>query len=270
MTGVLVTLAALCAVGAAVRSTWSPCGLSMLSTITPMAERSRGRRWLVTSAWFVLGSVAGGLALGLLAALGAAVVSFAAVGTSAVLVVAAVAAVAAAGADLGLVGPELPHHRRQVNEGWLDDYRGWVYGVSFGAQIGSGLATYIMTSAVYLTLVLAALSASVPAAVAVGVLFGLVRGLAILLGSGLTTPERLRTFHRRFEAMRSPVRTATIVLEVLLALAASAFLPGATAVTMVAMVVLACAALVVLSKSSTRAVAGAESPDAAPVPQHST
>jgi hypothetical protein len=68
----LVTLAALTAVAAAARSTWSPCGLSMLSTITPMAERSRGRRWGLTALWFVLGAVLGGATLGLLAAAGAA------------------------------------------------------------------------------------------------------------------------------------------------------------------------------------------------------
>ena len=35
----LVPVAALVAVVAALRSLWSPCGLSMLSTITPLAER---------------------------------------------------------------------------------------------------------------------------------------------------------------------------------------------------------------------------------------
>ena len=44
MTTLLVVLAALTAVIAAARSTWSPCGLSMLSSITPLAEQGRGHR----------------------------------------------------------------------------------------------------------------------------------------------------------------------------------------------------------------------------------
>ena len=44
MTGLLI-LAIATACGAAVRSTWSPCGLSMLSTITPLTERARGHRY---------------------------------------------------------------------------------------------------------------------------------------------------------------------------------------------------------------------------------
>ena len=38
---------------AAIRSTWSPCGLSMLATITPVGERGRGNRYRSTAAWFV-------------------------------------------------------------------------------------------------------------------------------------------------------------------------------------------------------------------------
>src|SRR3546814_9872959 len=45
MTPLIVTLASLTAVAAAIRSTWSPCGLSMLSTITPIGEQGRNQRW---------------------------------------------------------------------------------------------------------------------------------------------------------------------------------------------------------------------------------
>ena len=68
MTSTLTVLALLVAAAAAVRSTWSPCGLSMLSTITPFGERGKGHRYAATCAWFVLGATAGGLALGALAA----------------------------------------------------------------------------------------------------------------------------------------------------------------------------------------------------------
>ncbi len=102
-------------------------------------------------------------------------------------------ALVAAAMDLG-IGTEMPHHRRQVNEVWLDQYRSWVYGMGFGWQIGTGLSTYIMTAAVYLTVVLAALT-GVPCdrRWRIAVLFGLTRGLAILLGVRLTDPERLRS-----------------------------------------------------------------------------
>ena len=67
----MLTVLAALAVAAAVRSTWSPCGLSMLSTVTPIAERGRGHRFWVTATWFVVGSLLGGACLGGLAALGA-------------------------------------------------------------------------------------------------------------------------------------------------------------------------------------------------------
>ncbi|MFM7068347.1 MAG: hypothetical protein ACKOYM_02700, partial [Actinomycetes bacterium] len=177
---------------AAFRSTWSPCGLSMLSTITPMAERSRGRRWSLTAGWFVLGASLGGATMGLGAAVLAWGVGLLQLSTNTVLAVAAVAAIVTAAMDSG-VGTEMPHHRRQVDEAWLDQFRSWVYGLGFGWQIGTGLMTYIMTGGVYLTMVLAALTGRPVAALAVCTLFGLTRGLMILLGVRLTTPERLRS-----------------------------------------------------------------------------
>lgn len=221
----LVALAATTAVAAAVRSTWSPCGLSMLSTITPMAERSRGRRWGVTAAWFLLGALAGGATLGALAAVGAVGVALVGPPVTAALAVAALFALAAAAADLGL-GTRLPHHRRQVDEVWLDQFRSWVYGVGFGWQIGSGLATYIMTAGVYLTAVLAALTGRPGVAFGIGVLFGLVRGLAIFLGVRLTDPQRLRSFHQRFDAAGPVVRHVVIGVILVVAVVAAAAAGG--------------------------------------------
>jgi len=65
---VVVALGIAVALGAAVRSTWSPCGQSMLSQITPFTERARNHHFGVTAGWFVAGSVAGGATLGVLAA----------------------------------------------------------------------------------------------------------------------------------------------------------------------------------------------------------
>jgi hypothetical protein len=209
----LVIVGFVVAVVAAVRSTWSPCGISMLSTVTPLAERSRGRRFGATAAWFVAGALGGGIGLGAVAAVGAAAVGALSFSHRVTAVVAVGATLVAAAYDAGMVRPALPHHRRQVNELWLDRYRGWVYGVGFGSQIGFGLATFIMTAAVYLTVVLAALTGRPSVALAVGAAFGLVRGLAVLAGARLTTPDALRRFHQRFEAWRAPVARWVIVAQ---------------------------------------------------------
>jgi hypothetical protein len=198
MTILLTLTAAAIAVVAAAASTWSPCGVSMLSTLTPLAERARGHRYTRTAAWFVAGSILGGASLGLVMA--ALAVEVRATGADAALLAAAACAACAlvAAADARLGGFHLPVHHRQVNERWLDQFRPWVYGAGFGWQIGAGLVTYIKTGALYLMIVLAALTADPWVAVSIGALFGLVRGLAVLLGRGITTAQALTTFHRRF------------------------------------------------------------------------
>lgn len=249
MTNLLLALAVATAVAAAFRSTWSPCGLSMLSTITPMAEHSRGRRWTPTAAWFVLGATLGGATLGLLAMPLALAVRALDLSSAAALGAATCAAVLAVALDLGLTGRPMPHHRRQVNEAWLDQYRSWVYGAGFGWQIGTGLMTYIMTAAVYLTIVFAALSGAPLTALAITTLFGFTRGLMILLGVRLTDPERLRVFHRRFEEAGPAVRRALIVVQAVVALVASGAAWGAPGVVAVAVVLAGLAGVAALRRS---------------------
>jgi MFS family permease len=233
----LIVLALIIAAAAAVRSTWSPCGLSMLSTITPLTERGRGRRFAGTATWFVLGAVLGGLTLGLGAAMLAAVAKAVGLSSAAALALAAAAALVTAGSDLEVVGRQLPGHPRQVNEQWLDRYRAWVYGAGFGWQIGVGLATYIMTAAVYLVIVMAALTTQPVVALMIGGFFGLVRGLAILLTAGVSTPAQLRSFHRRFAAWGEPVRRVVIAVQLAAAVVASTAtwgLPGAAGSVVIA------------------------------------
>jgi hypothetical protein len=224
MTICITVLAALVALAAAVRSTWSPCGLSMLSTITPLGEQAKGHRYRATAGWFVLGSTVGGATLGALTALVAGGVrslhaSSAALGTAALC-----AAVIAAGSDAGAFGIRIPIHRRQVNERWLDQYRPWVYAGGFGWQIGTGLFTYITTAAVYLMIVLAALTTDPVAAFVLGTCFGLLRGLAVLLTRHLTSPVALLTFHRRFAAAGPMVGWAVTAAEVITAAVLAALL----------------------------------------------
>lgn len=203
----IVWLAALVAVGAAARSTWSPCGLSMLSSITPFGERGRGHRYHVTAGWFVAGAVVGGLMLGGLGALLALVVD------RAVLLPAALVAGTAALVDAGAFGPVLPLIRRQVNDRWLSTYRPWVYGAGFGWQIGTGLATYLMTAGVILVPVLGGLSGRWPAALAIGGLFGLARGATVFFTAGASRPDQLRSLHARLDRAGPAVRWGLVGLQ---------------------------------------------------------
>ncbi|MBV9485641.1 MAG: hypothetical protein JO246_06240 [Frankiaceae bacterium] len=187
------------AIVVAVRSTWSPCGISMLSTLTPLGERSRGHAYGATVAWFVAGAVAGGAVLGGLLAGLAAVVDLCHLSATTVAGLAVAAAAVTVTSDLEVAGFHLPRIPRQVDENWTGRYRRWVYAAGFGAQIGVGVSTYVMTAGVYLMMVLAALTGRPVVALAVGTCFGLVRGLAILCGVRLRTPEAIRAFHRRFE-----------------------------------------------------------------------
>ncbi len=194
------------AVVAAARSTWSPCGWSVLSTMTPLAERARGHRFAVTAAWYVLGAVLGGLSLGVLVAGLALVVT--AVDLPGAALVGGVCCLLCAAADTSAAPVTLPGHRRQVNEDWLESYRPWVYGLGYGWQIGTGLVTYLRTTSVYALVVLGAL-AGWRLAVLCCLVFGLVRGLAVLLSAGCTTRERLVAFHRRFAAADPVTREVT-------------------------------------------------------------
>ena len=223
MTPLLVMLASVVALAAAIRSTWSPCGLSMLSTITPIGELGRGNRWASSAAWFVAGATLGGATLGLGAAGLAAGVAALDLSGDALVGVAAVLAGLCVASDLQLGGFRLPAHIRQVNERWLEQYRSWVYGGGFGWQIGVGLATYVTTAAVYLMIALAALTASPLLAFAVVTGFGFVRGLAVLLGRGLTSFEAMVALHRRLDELLPAAQRAVVAVQgAVLAVAAAA------------------------------------------------
>jgi MFS family permease len=240
----LVVAALVVAVVAALRGTWSPCGLSMLSSITPFGERARGHRYGLTCAWFVAGSTVGGAAMGGLAALGALAVRPLGDGATAwLLAVGVLGAVVCAASD-ARVGPvRLPTLPRQVDEAWLDTYRRWIYAAGFGVQIGAGFTTYVMTAANYLLVLLAVLSGSPAWALATGLVFGVTRGLVVTVGSWATTPARLRDLHRTLERWAAPSLRAMVALQggVAVALAAAAAGPVA-ALGVLAVVVLVAAA----------------------------
>ncbi len=253
----LVAVGLVVAAAAAFRGTWSPCGLSMLSTVTPLAESGRGHRYRWTASWFFLGAVLGGATTGSVAAVAAVGIGALDLSAPTTYAIAGVAAVCAAGLDGRLLGPPIPHHRRQVNEDWLGRYRAWVYGAGFGWQIGTGVATYIMSAGVYLVIVLAALTGDPRSALVVCVAFGAVRGSMVLIGARITSAERLARVHERFEAWREPVRRGVLGLLVLAAVVL-AVAGGAPAVALA----LAAGALTVAVGAARRMRRGAPAPTA--------
>jgi hypothetical protein len=237
MSGVILAIGLVLASAAALRSTWSPCGLSMLSQITPIAEAARGNRFGRTAAWFVAGGVAGGLTLGAAIAVGAAIARAAEVTTAGALVFIAGGALVTAALDARVFRIAPPFLRRQVNEDWLASYRPWVYAGGFGWQIGVGVSTYIMTAAVFLVIGIGVVGASPLGAVALGLFFGLLRGLAVLLGAPLRTSAALLAFHRRFDAWAEPVRLAVIAVQLLVAVFAALIGAGVAVAIVVAFTV---------------------------------
>ncbi len=213
-------------VAAAVRGMWSPCGLSMLTSLNPVSERARGHRFWVTAGWYVAGATLGGALLGAACALGAAAVAVLGASQGWTWGVALVGAAIAVASDSPIVRWQLPDHPRQVDERWLDVYRRWVYASGYGVQIGAGFATYIMSAAVYLTALLAVLTAAPANAFLVGVTFGVVRGLCVLCAAAARTPDALRTTVRRVERLGPVSLRAVAVVEALVAATAGWFVGG--------------------------------------------
>lgn len=220
---------------AALRSTWSPCGLSMLSSMTPLTERARGNRFWVTATLYLIGSIAGGLTVGAaLAVLAAAVGALDLSATTAAATV-AIAALVTGAADLR-IGPDVPRHRRQVNEDWFSGYRRWVYATGFGWQIGNGVATYTTTAALYSVAVAAVAGGDPVFALVIGAAFGTIRGLAIGLAVPLTSLDAVRGIHARLDRWAEPSRVVTGVVQVAVAVALAVVVHPALAVGFAAVV----------------------------------
>ena len=235
---VITVLAFVVAAVAAARGMWSPCGLSMLSSLNPVSEHARGHRFWLTACWYVAGAVAGGAALGAGAALAAFGVGRAALGHGAVWGLVLAFALATVGSDTRVLGRSLPEHPRQVDERWLVKYRRWVYAAGYGFQIGAGFATYIMTAAVYLTVALAVLTGSPLTALLVCAAFGAVRGLTVLVSVFATSPDRLRATHRRLAALARPSLAAAVAVQAVVAIVAGAELAGALTASLTALALL--------------------------------
>ena len=183
----------------------------MMASINPLGERARGNRWRRTASAFTAGAVVGGWALGAAAgAVGLGVAGATGPADRAAALLAA-ALVLVAGV-VELAGWPVPTRRRQVDEAWLDRYRGWVYGGGFGVQLGAGLVTTVTTAAVYALAGVAVVlgAAGRPGwAQAVGAVFGLARAGPVLASARLGDPGRLRRRVARLERAATASRLAT-------------------------------------------------------------
>jgi hypothetical protein len=184
----------------------------MLGSITPLGQRARGFRfWPTATAYIVMSTVAGTLLGAILGALGAPLTTDASAVTR--LVVLGVLAVIGLAMDLRVGGLQLPTVHRQVNEDWLDRYRGPIYGAGFGFQLGLGVVTIVTTSAIYLTLAAELLSGGVVAGAIVGAAFGLMRALPILTVLNVRDPASLRGVQVRLARFQAPARTVMFAMQ---------------------------------------------------------
>jgi sulfite exporter TauE/SafE len=202
----------------------------MLASINPLGERSRNSRFAITFTAYLVGSVAGGAALGgLLGLVGAGVHEIAPWSATTAAVVVVVMCVVALALDIGVGGLRIPTIHRQVNEDMLNEYREWAYGLSFGFQLGLGLVTIVTTATVYLTFALAALTGAWQTGVLVGGVFGLVRALPMVLVARAYDPHHLRILFRRINSW-APIayRGSLAVLIVASSVAVAAIWRGST------------------------------------------
>jgi hypothetical protein len=182
----------------------------MLASIHPLGERARGQNFAVTVVAYTVGSVAGAATLG--AVLGAAGNATFADGDDAIrLGVLALGALLAAFVDRS--GRRVPSWHRQVNEDWLTQYRGWVYGLGFGLQLGLGVVTIVTTAAVYLTWVGAFVAGAPVLGAVVGAAFGLARALPVAAAGSVRSPGAIGARVAGVDAWAGRFRIVTVSVE---------------------------------------------------------
>jgi MFS family permease len=204
-----IAVGAIVAVLGALRAAFSPCGQSMLASLTPYAEVARGSRWSITTASFSAGAVMAGALGGLI---------WGGVGSLLPggrwhLIAAAIALITALCIDATPLRRRLPLTKRQVNEDWMVTYRGWIYGVGFGAQLGLGFITLVACASIYATFAIELLSGSVVAGIAIGAIFGATKAAALLPAGRAKERHSLLALHRRLLALEQLSIGAVVVAE---------------------------------------------------------
>jgi hypothetical protein len=194
----------------------------MLASITPLGERGRQSRWGVTVAFFLAGATVAGAAAGaLIGAIGSLAVSPA--GVPARTRLAVLAGAVAVAIMLDAFPRAVPGPRRQVNERWLDEYRGWVYGAGYGSQLGLAVTTVVSSAATYVAVLAALLAGSAGAGAVVLGCFGAVRGLTPLAASRVRSQRQLLELHGALARWRGRVRWGAVGLQALVLVLALAF-----------------------------------------------
>lgn len=172
----------------------------MLSSIHPLGERSRNNRWSATIVAFTLGAIAAASSIG--AVLGT-------LGSTLSVPPVVVGIVVGVAGLLDMTGRAALGPERQVNERWIDSYRGIVYGSGFGAQLGAGVATFVVSWGVYAVFFLEFSSGSTLGGAAIGTTFGLSRALLPLASGWVDRPSRLTALHRHLAGLARPMHLAT-------------------------------------------------------------
>ncbi|HEY8624755.1 MAG TPA: hypothetical protein VIL82_02015 [Solirubrobacteraceae bacterium] len=187
----------------------------MLASITPLGERGRHGHWGVTVSAFLIGSGVTGVLIGALAGGAGALLIPASVGAQPRLTALALSVLVALGLD---ASGAVPGPGRQVNERWLEEYRGWVYGLGYGAQLGAGVLTVVTSAATYVALLAALISGGAGRGAAVVGLYGVLRGLTPLAAARVRSPGQLVALHRALGRSRvSAARGGMLVLAAVLA-----------------------------------------------------
>jgi sulfite exporter TauE/SafE len=182
----------------------------MLTSISPLGERARHNRWSLTVSAYVVGSMLAATLVGAtLGTVGAALKAACMPRPAAAALLAACALVAVL-TDSGFL--RLPTIHRQVNEDWLNQYRGWVYGAGYGFQLGAGIVTIVTSAAVYLTLAGELLVGSVAGGALIGATFGAMRAVPLLALGRPSTHEQLVARHRKLVALAPVARGLTVAV----------------------------------------------------------
>ena len=184
----------------------------MLASITPLGERGRHSSWGLTVTAFLVGATSAGAAAGaLLGAVGALTIG-GSPGASGWRVRLGVLAVAMGLAVVLDLLHAVPGPRRQVNERWLDEFRGWVYGLGFGAQLGLGVTTVVSSAAMYVAFLAAFETGSAAGGALVLGCFGAVRGLTPLASARVRRPDQLIAMLALLERRRASATWASPAL----------------------------------------------------------
>jgi len=186
----------------------------MLASINPLGERARNQSYPLTVTAYIAASTVAAAAFGaLLGAAGQLIPHDALAPRVAILGALALVGLAF---DARVMGLRVPGPHRQVNEDWLVEYRGWVYGAGFGAQLGVGVVTIVTASATWLALACAIVSGSPVAGALIGIAFGATRAVPILATARVHDPSALRSRLRRLQRARPPAARVVAVVQAVL------------------------------------------------------